>query len=564
MIAARTPMAQAFRDVASQYSQREALVCGDFRATYGQLWERVTALAYGLHELGLSKGDKVATILLPSPEFVTLFFAVAELGVVIVPVNPQLRPRQLRHILQDAEPVAVVISRQATEDAQAMEEVLEELAGLRHVIKVGETSEVSETSEVWYLLQELMAVVPSPSFSLPDVSPDDLLAILYTSGTTGLPKGTMHSQWGLVAPVVASIKLRRAWLERPSLKTMGRMAKALVRYRQRLLRAAGRPQVILSTVGCHTITGLEAMLQALLMGDKLVLMPHFDPVEALQLVERERVSILIGVPMAYSMMLAVQDFDSYDLSSLLICGTGGAPCAPELAREMQERFGCAVHIGFGTTELAGGIAATSLDDSETLQAETVGQAMPGMEIKIVDEQRRELPPGQVGELACRGENVMLGYYRAPEKTAEVVDEEGWYYTGDLAMVDERGYLRILGRKDDVIIRGGVNIYPAEIERYLEAHPKIREAAVVGVPAPIGGERTWAFIILEAGAEMTAKDVLRYCRAELEAHKVPDQVRFVADFPRAASGKPQKFILRDMALQEKPSTLPQVQNLREGR
>jgi fatty-acyl-CoA synthase len=381
------------------------------------------------------------------------------------------------------------------------------------------------------------------------MSPDDLLALLYTSGTTGIPKGTMHSQWGLVAPIVASLKLRRAWLERPSLKTMGRMAKVLVRYRQRLLRAAGRPQVFLSTVGCHTITGLEAMLQALLMGDKLVLMPRFDPVEALQLVERERVTILIGVPMTYSMMLAVQDFDRYDLSSLLICGTGGAPCASELAREIQERFRCAVHVGFGTTELAGGIAATSLEDSEELQAETVGQAMPGMEIRIVDEQRRELPPGQVGELACRGENVMLGYYRAPDKTAEVVDEEGWYYTGDLAVVDERGYLRIVGRKKDVIIRAGVSIYPAEIKRYLEAHQKIKEAAVVGVPAPIGGERTWAFVILEEGAEMTAKEVLRYCRAELEAHRIPDQVRFVADFPRAASGKPQKFILRQMALQE---------------
>jgi len=541
-------MAQAFRNVASQHSQREALVCGDFRATYGQLGEKALALAYGLHELGIGKGDKVAAILPPSPEFVILFFALAQLGAIIVPLNPQLRPRQLRHILQDAEPAAVVVGRQFA-PSPALPQLWGreiEAAGLHHVISVDDEEVGSLKFEVggWKL-----EAVPPPSFSLPTPSPDDLLAILYTSGTTGLPKGTMHSQWGLVAPVVASLKLRQAWLERPSLKTMGRMAKALVWYRQRLLRAAGRPQVILSTVGCHTITGLEAMLQALLMGDKLVLMPRFDPVEALQLVERERVTILIGVPMAYAMMLAVQDFDRYDLSSLLICGTGGAPCAPKLAREIQERFGCAVHIGFGTTELAGGIAATSLDDSGTVQAETVGQAMPGMEIKIVDEQRRELPPGQVGELACRGENVMLGYYRAPEKTAEVVDEEGWYYTGDLALVDERGYLRIVGRKDDVIIRAGVNIYPAEIERYLEAHEKVKEAAVVGVPAPIGGERTWAFIILEEGAEMTAREVLRYCRAELVAHKIPDQVRFVADFPRAASGKPQKFILRDMALQE---------------
>jgi fatty-acyl-CoA synthase len=562
MIEARMPMAQAFRDIVSQHAQREALVCGDLRATYGQLDERATALAHGLHELGVSKGDKVATVMLPSPEFVILFFAVAQLSAVIVPLSSQLRPRQLRPILQDAEPVAMVISRQATEDAQVMEGMLKELAKLRHVISVnGEKMGRVVNSYNRRFVGQIanFRVYGFPNFRdlpvyqsttpLPDPSPDDLLALLYTSGTTGIPKGTMHSQWGLVAPVVASLKLRRAWLERPSLKTMGRMAKVLMRYRQRLLRAAGRPQVFLSTVGCHTITGLEAMLQALLRGDKLVLMPRFDAVEALQLVERERVTILIGVPMAYSMILAVQDLDHYDLSSLLICGTGGAPCAPELAREMQERFGCAVHIGFGTTELAGGIAATSLEDSEELQAETVGQAMPGMEIKIVDEQRRELPPSQVGELACRGENVMLGYYRAPGKTAEVVDEEGWYYTGDLALVDERGYLRIVGRKKDVIIRAGVSIHPAEIEHYLEAHDKIKEAAVVGMPAPIGGERTWAFIILEEGVGMTAKEVLRYCRAELEAHKIPDQVRFVADFPRAASGKPQKFMLREMALQQ---------------
>ncbi len=562
MIEARTSMAQAFRDIVSHHPQREALVCGDFRATYGQLGERVTALAHGLHKLGIGKGDKVAAILLPSAEFVTLFFTLAELRAVIVPLNPQLRPRQLQPILQDAEPMAVVISAQATEDTQALEEVLKELAGLRHIIWVnGEKMGRVVNSynrrfvdrfpnlRVYEFTSLRDSAVSQPTTSFPTPSPDDLLALLYTSGTTGVPKGTMHSQWGLVAPIVASLKLRRAWLERPSVKTLGRMAKVLVRYRQRLLRAAGRPQVFLSTVGCHTITGLEAMLQALLMGDKLVLMLRFDPAEALQLVEREKVTILIGVPMAYSMMLAVPDFERYDLSSLLICGTGGAPCAPELAREIQQRFGCAVHVGFGTTELAGGIAATSLEDSEELQAETVGQAMPGMEIKIVDEQRRELAPGQVGELACRGENVMLGYYRAPERTVEVVDDEGWYYTGDLATVDERGYLRIVGRKKDVIIRAGVSIYPVEIERYLEGHQKIKEAAVVGVPASIGGERTWAFIILEEGAEMTAKEVLRYCRAELEAHKIPDQVRFVDDFPRAASGKPQKFILRDIALQE---------------
>jgi acyl-CoA synthetase (AMP-forming)/AMP-acid ligase II len=171
-----------------------------------------------------------------------------------------------------------------------------------------------------------------------------------------------------------------------------------------------------------------------------------------------------------------------------------------------------------------------------------------MEIRIVDDQRRDLPPGQVGELACRGDSVMLGYYHSPEMTAQVVDEEGWYYTGDLATMDEQGYLRIMGRKDDMIIRGGQNIYPTEIEESLVLHPYIREAAVVGVPGRMGGERIWAFVILEAGAEMSDRQVLDHCRAEMEAYRIPDRVKFMADFPRSGQGKPQKFRLREVALQ----------------
>jgi acyl-CoA synthetase (AMP-forming)/AMP-acid ligase II len=376
-----------------------------------------------------------------------------------------------------------------------------------------------------------------------------LLALLYTSGTTGTPKGTMHSHRSLIAPVVASIKLRELWIRRPSLKTLGQTARALARYRERLLRAAGRPQTFLSTVGWHTITGLEVVLQALLMGDRLVVMPRFHPRQAMELIEQERVTVVVAVPMAYQVMLGLQDFDRFDTSPLLICGTGAAPCPPHLAREIQRRFGCAVHIGFGATETAGGIAATSLADSTQRQSETVGRPMPGMEIKVVDHERRPLSPGQVGELACRSDSIMLGYYRAPELTAEVMDEDGWYYTGDLAVIDEAGYVHIVGRKKDVIIRGGQNIYPAEIEAYLTSHPKVREAAVVGVPSAVGGESVWAFVIPEGGAEMTAQEVLDYCRVALEPYKIPGHVQFVTDFPRSETGKPLKFRLREMALHE---------------
>ena len=536
MLSTQMTMAEALREVADTRLTQEALVCGDVRVTYGGLLDHIHALAGGLYRLGVRKADKIAALLPPGLEFVTLFFATAELGAVIVPLNPQTRQRGLSDVLRDAEPAALVTSR-PIED-----EVRQQAASLRHVIFTN--TEMGDGLSLAALMAPGEATSPPPA----DVSPQDLLALLYTSGTTGTPKGTMHSHRSLIAPVVASVKLRELWLRRPSLKTLGQTAIALARYRERLLRAAGRPQTFLSTVGWHTITGLEVVLQGLLMGDRLVVMPRFHPREALRLVEQERVTVLVAVPMAYQVMLGVQDFDRYDTTSLLICGTGAAPCPPHLAREIQRRFGCAVHIGFGATETAGGISATSLADSSTRQSETVGRPMPGMEVKVVDEARRELPPGQVGELACRSDSIMLGYYRAPETTAEVKDEDGWYYTGDLAVIDEAGYVRIVGRKKDVIIRGGQNVYPAEIETYLTAHPKIREAAVVGVPSTVGGESAWAFVILQDGAEMAAQEVLEYCRAALEPYKIPSRVQFVAEFPRSETGKPQKFKLRAMAIQ----------------
>ncbi|MBC8446308.1 MAG: acyl--CoA ligase [Chloroflexi bacterium] len=546
MIHTRMTLAEAFQHVADRQPRKEALLCGEARLTYGQLAQKVDSLAYGLATLGIGPGDNVALLLGNSPEFVIAFFALARIGAVSVPLNPQSRRRQLDHILRECEPAAVVTSDSPgmSEALQTVRDVQQAVPALRYLIFTEGGTEAD------LRLDALMAATPPASFSPPNVAPEDLLALIYTSGTTGMPKGAMHSHRGLIAPVVASITLREMWLKIPTPKTAARMVKVLARYGPRLLQAVGRQQIFLSTVGCHAIAGLEAMLQGLLMGDKLILMSRFHPLEALQLIERERVTVLIAVPMALTVLMRVKDLERYDTSSLIICGTGSAPCPAELARDIRERFGCAVHIGFGTTELAGGVSATSIEDTDERQAETVGQAMPGMELKIVDEQGLEVERGEVGELVCRGESVMLGYYRAPEATAEVVDGDGWYHTGDLAVMDEQGYLRIVGRKKDMIIRGGQNIYPAEIESYLLGHQAIREAAVVGVHAAIGGEEVWAFLILEDGATMTAQEMLEYCRVGLEAYKIPHQVRFVRDFPRSALDKPQKFKLREMALESR--------------
>lgn len=522
-------MYQALRRVTENRPAQEALICGGLRLTYGQLQGRIDRAADFLAHRGIRKGDRIALMLPPGVDYITLFFAIARQGAVVVPIDPTVRPQRVLQIAGQIAPAWMVVAEPLLDTISS---------GLPDGIEVHLSDE---------FLPERMPDLPASS--PPEVAPGDLLAILYTSGTTGVPKGAMHTHRSLIAPVVASMKLRELWMKRPSLAQLPRMGRALARYRRRLLRAAGRPQVFLSTTGYHNTTGIEVFLQALLMGDTLVIQPFFHPVEALELIQRERVTVLVAVPTALAVMLRVENFDRYDLSSLLICGTGAAPCPPDLAREVQRRFGCALHIGFGATEIGGGIAATDVGDSPDLQAETVGRPMPGMEVRIADEEGRPLPPGQVGELWVRGENVMLGYWGASDLTEQVLDSEGWYHTGDMAVMDERGYLRIVGRKKDMIIRGGRNIYPEEIEQHLATHPAIREAAVVGVPGRFGDEEVWAFVIPAEGHTLTPQEVREFCRGVLEPYQIPQVVRVVEDFPRASTGKPQKFRLREMAMGE---------------
>jgi acyl-CoA synthetase (AMP-forming)/AMP-acid ligase II len=535
MISTRMTMIDALRAVVERRPGQEVFVCGRTRLTNRQLMASVDALARGLTGLGVRTGDRVAGLLPPGPEFAFLFFAAAQLGAVIVPLNPELRDQALSDILADAAPTTMVTMR-PVDDA-----ILAQSPVLRHVIDAGGAGGGTP-------LASAMETGPA-DFALPAAAPDDLAALLYTSGTTGTPKATMHTHASLIAPVVASLKVRELWLRPSSLKILVDAAKALARYRSRMLRSIGRPQTIMSTMGWHTITGLYLMLQGLLMGDRLAVLPRFNPRDALELVQRERVTVLVAVPTAYQAILASPDLSRFDTSSLFVCATGGATCPPALARKIRSRFKCALYNGFGMTEMGGGVTVCGLEDSDDQQAETVGRPLVGIELRIVDGDRRELPGGQVGELAVRGEGVMKGYYHAPELTAAVLDADGWLYTGDMARIDDEGYLHIVGRKKDVIVRGGQNIYPAEIEHHLETHPLIEKAAVVGVPSPVAGESVWAFVRLKADARMTVREVLDHCRGRLEIYKIPSQVRFVNEIPEGEMGKTQKFKLREAALQE---------------
>ena len=546
-------MHEALRAVAGVRPRQEVFVCGPTRLTNRQLLASVDSLARGFAALGVCHGDRVVALLPPGPEYVFCFFAAAALGAVIVPLSPDLRDPALGGILADAAPTVLVTPRPVGEAALA------KAPGLRHLIDAGGAGVGTPLASVMTAgsaAHESTATRgPIAPLGLPGVTPDDLFALLYTSGTTGTPKATIHSHRTLIAPVVASLKVRELWLRPSSLKILVDAAKALARYRSRMLRAIGRPQTIMTTMGWHTITGVHVMLQGLLMGDRLAVLPRFHPREALELVQRERVTVLVMVPTAYQALLAWPGLSAYDTSSLFVCASGGATCPPELARQIKNTFRCALYNGFGLTEMGGGVTVSGLEDSDAQQAETVGRPMVGIELRIVDGGRRELPRGAVGELAVRGEGVMKGYYHAPEMTAAVLDAEGWLYTGDMAFLDEAGYLHIVGRKKDVIVRGGQNIYPAEIERHLETHPLIERTAVVGVPSPVAGESVWAFVQPKAGARMTAREVLDHCRGRMEIYKIPSEVRFVSEIPQGEMGKAQKFKLREKALREMSGGAP---------
>jgi fatty-acyl-CoA synthase len=549
-ITGRMTIPEAFRAVAAWRGARLALVTPQQRITYLELDLRVSAVAAHLRGLGLSKGDRLVTLLWSQVEFVYLFLAAAELGLVIVPLPPRLRRSKLEAYLREIQPALVVASSEIEipEGMECLQEMQRESATFRHIIITGSRAPEEQAMDGWL-------TAPAPGVEIrPATNAEDLLAVLYTSGTTGEPKGIMHNHRGLIGPVAASIRLREMWIDfLPTFRKVGRWLKVLVRYGLRLVNAAGKQQVFLSAMGMHLISGLEAMLQALLMGDVLVLVPRFHPARYLEAIDRERVTVLIGMPLAYRAMLSVKEFDRFRFSSLIICGVGSAPCPPELAREIRSRFRCAVHIGFGMTELGGGIAATDLEDSEVQQEETVGRPMPGIEVRIVDDQRNPLSADSVGELACRSETVMMGFFRDERDREAVVDGEGWFYTGDLAVMDEKGYVRIVGRKKDLIIRGGQNIYPARIENELEAMEGVREAAVVGLPDPLTGESVCAFVIPEAGAQLDEGKVQDFCRARLEIYEVPRQIFIMDDLPRGPTGEPRKLELLNIALKEgKPS------------
>ena len=520
-------LSQVLRETAKRYGTRPAILDpSGVTFSYEELDKEVDRLARGLLEEGVAKGDKVGLWMPNIPEWVVAYYAVARVGAVVVPMNTRYKTHELEYILDDSEATTLfaVDAFARIDYLQMIGEIRPKLPNLKHVVIVGAAGQTGTAYE---------EVVRSGRETVNDgtlvereaaCDPTDNVFILYTSGTTGNPKGAMLSHHNIAKNAEQVTEV---------------------------LHTTEEDVFLLAVPFFHCFGCVMGIAGSITWGAAMVPMQVFKPEEALELVERFGVSVLYGVPTMFVLELeearkGKKDGSRYDVSSLRTGIMAGAPCPVEVMRGTMNELGCNVSIAYGLTEASPVSTMTRFDDSIERRVETVGRALDGIEVKIADDDHKPVPTGEMGELACRGYNVMLGYYRAPEVTAQTIDEEGWLYSGDLATIDEEGYVQIVGRKKDMLICGGFNVYPAEIEEYLFTHPKVQNVSVIGAADDVFGEVAAAYVIPREGQTIDPQEVVDFCVGEIANFKVPRYVVVVDAFPMTQSGKIQKFRLREIA------------------
>ena len=519
------------RRVAARFGDREAMVDvpSGRRWTYRQLDADTDTLARGLLAAGIGTGERVGIWSPNCPEWVLLQYATAKMGAILVNINPAYRTHELAYVLRQAG-IKLLVSAESfkTSDYRAMVgEVRGDLPGLEDVIFI--------STEGWdkLLAAGVAAADAAAAGDEPDalaareatLAFDDPINIQYTSGTTGFPKGATLSHHNIlnngffIGEYCRYTEADRVAIPVPFYHCFG---------------------MVLGNLACTT-HGAAIVIPA----------PGFEPAATLRAVQQERCTSLYGVPTMFIAELALPDFASYDLSSLRTGIMAGSPCPVEvMKRVVSEMHMEEVTIAYGMTETSPVSAQTRADEELERRVSTVGRVHPHVEVKVIDpETGRVLPRGTPGEMCTRGYSVMLGYWDDPERTAEVIDAARWMHTGDLAVMDEAGYLNIVGRIKDLVIRGGENIYPREVEEFLYGHPQIEDVQVIGVPDEKYGEELCAWIRVRGGAELTAEDIRAYCTGKIAHYKIPRYVRLTTEFPMTVTGKIQKYKMRETSISE---------------
>ncbi|GAB3279433.1 acyl-CoA synthetase [Parasphingorhabdus pacifica] len=491
---------------ASLSGERTALVSGDRRVAYDEFDARANALARGLTSLGVRKFDRVALLLANSCEFMEALFACAKLGAICVPMNVRLAPPEIGYILADSGADVLVVHHPLADAGRA---ALAEPGGrVRHtVLAWGEPA----GGELGY--EDIVASGARRTLEM-DVDANDVHAIMYTSGTTGRPKGAMLTHANSIANARNALTMGSGLNEDD-------------------VTVTAAPMFHIGGLGVHS-------LPFVYVGATNVIVPRFDPAETLTAMASERVSVQFLVPAMWAALMRVPGFDEHDLSSLELAVSGGAPC-PLPVIEFFRGKGVPFQEGFGMTETAP--AVSMLDkDHVTAKSGSIGRPLLEVQARIVDDDDRDVATGVVGELVLRGENIFTGYWMLPEATAEAF-RGGWFHTGDLGRVDEEGFITLVDRKKDMIISGGENVYPIEVEQVLVRHPEVSEVAVIGLPDETWGEAVTAVVAREVGTDVDAERLVDFGRERLAHFKCPRRVEFVDELPRNATGKVLKTELR---------------------
>ncbi|MGR9106477.1 MAG: fatty acid CoA ligase family protein [Gammaproteobacteria bacterium] len=538
-----------FQSIVEKFAERPAVIARpqQRRLTYQQLAEGMDRLALGIHALGYARGDRIGIWASNNVEWILVQMATARLGVILVNINPAYRPRELAYALRHSEVQGLFVipnffgSRYPDMLAELIPDIKQnrtkklhdpEFPALRHVIVYQPVNPEQTSCEYPGLLtwQQVLAqgagldreILEKISYLL---DRDDPINIQYTSGTTGFPKAVLLSHHNILnnayfsALAMHLCEEDRLCIPVPFYHCFG---------------------MVLSTLLCFSV-GACAVIPC----------ETFDAEQVLETIALERCTALHGVPTMFIAELEHPRFPEFDLSTLRTGIMAGAPCPPALMIRVMEELHCPeILIGYGQTEASPLTHLTNRDDSLERRTESVGRNLPHQEVKIVSTQRNEtVALGETGEICFRGYHVMRGYFRESEKTAEVLDEAGWLHSGDLGYIDDQGYLSITGRLRDMIIRGGENIYPREIEDYLFSHPKVAEVAVFGIPSDYYGEEVVAWVRLHNGQTATQREIQAYCEDGLAHFKIPKIIRFVNDFPMTVTGKIQKFKMREIMLDE---------------